>query len=313
VKAAELAAGFVFRGFSGESLGLLRAYFGCGLLAFHLSQFGDMVLILDPLGVSFRFTEPIWYFEVLGIHTHFPLLTPLAFALLMAATVAMILGVKTRTAILVVLLCVFYLKGVRDSFAGDVHHRYLMPVHMLLLLLASRCGDVRSRDARRRAPPPLAEWEASWPIKSMQLYVACFYFWGVIAKLRMSGFAWFAGGNKIQEILFERASRRGVEFGELVIDPLALEMARTPWLLETLGWFTFSMEAGFPLILLIRDWRWRLVFLLAVAGFHLANFLLLGVMFLMIPIVFLVFFDLVPVHAWLQRKLRRPGTRHAET
>ncbi len=301
------AADFVYRGFQAESLGLLRIYFGCGLLAFHVSQFADLVFALDPFGVSFRFTRPIWYFELLGIHDHVPLLTPIVFVLLLVATLAMIFGRFTYSAILAVILCIFYLKGVRDSFAGDVHHRYLMPVHMLFLLLVSRCGDVHSVDARRRKPAPLAEWEASWPIKTMQLYVASFYFWAVIAKLRMSGFAWFEGGAKIQEILYERATLRGVELGHLAVDPLALGLARSPLLLDVLGWFTFAMEAGFPLILLIRDWRWRLVFLLVVAGFHVANFVLLGVMFLMIPIVFLVFFDLVPVHAWLLGRLRRPA------
>lgn len=303
--AAERPPPFVYRGFQPESLGLLRIYFGCGLLLFHISQFGDLVLALDPLGVSFRFTKPIWYFEWLGIYRHVAWLSPIVFALLLGATVAMIRGYRTRTAIVMVLLCIFYLKGVRDSFAGDVHHRYLMPVHLLFLLAASRCGDLLSLDARRRSKPRLAVWEASWPIRTMQLYIACFYLWGVIAKLRESGFAWFAGGAKIQEILYERTIRRSVEVGGTAFDSVSFELARSPVLLEILGWFTFAMEAGFPLILLVRDWRLRLVFLLAVTAFHVANFLLLNVMFLMIPIVFLVFFDLVPVHAWVKQKLAR--------
>ena len=191
MKAHELLAriwnGFFYHGFSADSLGLLRIYFGYGLLLFHALQFGPL-LALDPFGPAFYFTNRIWYFELLGIHSHLPLLTPIALAILMLATFSMTLGYWTRTSIFVVILCIFYLKGVRDSFAGDVHHRYLMPTHMLFILLLSRSGDVRSRDQRARPDArPLAEWEATWPLKTMQLYIACFYFWGAIAKLRSAG------------------------------------------------------------------------------------------------------------------------------
>ena len=312
MKLVESVAGawnrFFFSGFSDQSLGLLRIYFGCGLLLFHVSQFPH-ILALDPLGPAFRFTVPMWHFELLGIHTHVPWLTPVVFLVMMLATVAMTLGRWTRPAIILVILCVFYLKGVRDSFAGDVHHRYLMPMQMLVLLLVSRCGEVRSWDARRRAgvaTPAISEWQASWPIKTMQIYVASFYFWSVVAKLRVSGLEWFIGGGKIQEILISRAVRwSGVETRELFFNPLAFEIANSPLVLHALGLLTLLMEMGFPLILLITSPRWRLVALLAVAGFHIVNFVLLSVMFLMIPIVFFVFFDLAPVQAWLSTRLRR--------
>ena len=100
------------------------------------------------------------------------------------------------------ILCIFYLKGVRDSFAGDVHHRYLIPMQLLLFLLLSRCGDARSLDLRRRASvTPPAEWEASWPIKAMQVYCASFYLWSIIAKLRVSGWTWFAGGKRFRKAI----------------------------------------------------------------------------------------------------------------
>jgi hypothetical protein len=302
---------FVYHGFSADSLGLLRIYFGYGLLPFHALQFGAL-LALDPFGPAFYFTDRIWYFKLLGIHSHLPLLTPIAFVVLMVATLAMTLGRWTRTSIFVVILCIFYLKGVRDSFAGDIHHRYLMPMQMLMILLVSRCGDVRSRDARVSPPlRPLAEWEASWPIKAMQLYIASFYFWGAVAKLRTSGLAWFFGGGKIQEILVERAVRwGGTDARAQLANPLSFALAQSAWLMDILGALTLVMEAGFPLILLVRHTRVRLAFLLAVTFFHLANYLLIGVKFVFIPIVFLVFFDLVPVHAWLTTRFRHTRRRY---
>ncbi|MDH5576400.1 MAG: hypothetical protein OEY80_13020, partial [Nitrospirota bacterium] len=165
---------FFFTGFSGESLGLLRMYIGCGLLFFHTYQFAT-VLTLNPFGSMYYFLEPIWYFKVLGIQYHIPILSFITYVVLMAATVTMILGKWTRASILVIILCIFYLKGVRDSFSGDVHHRYIIPMQILFLFLLSKCGEVHSRDASQHQFAPVQEWEASWPIKTMQLYVALFY------------------------------------------------------------------------------------------------------------------------------------------
>jgi hypothetical protein len=299
---------FFFQGFSGESLALLRIYFGVGLLFFHVSQFAE-ILALDPTGAHFRFLEPMWHFQLLGIDSHLPIATPIAFAILMGATLTMIFGKWTRTSIAIVLLMIFYLKGVRDSFTGDVHHRYLMPTQILFLLLLSRCGALRSADARARSLPPIAEWEASWPIKAMQVYCASFYFWSILAKLRVSGWTWFAGGGKIQGVLMDRSIMWGIDgTGQAVENSIAFQLAHIPNLLTVLALGTFVLEAGFPLILLIRSVKARLIFLAGVTGFHLVNAVLLYVNFLMIPIVFLIFFDLAPVHAWLTRRLRRAPT-----
>ena len=49
--------------------------------------------------------------------------------------------------------------------------------------------------------------------------------------------------------------------------------------------------------------RARLLFLAAVTAFHIANFVLLYIGFLPLPIAFLIFFDLVPVHAGVKARL----------
>jgi hypothetical protein len=304
--------GFFYTGFSGESLGLLRLYFGGGLLLFHISQF-ESLLFLNPTGAHFYFLEPIWYFDVLGIHSHFPLLSFIVFAVLMIATVTMAIGKWTRMSIALIIICIFYLKGVRDSFTGDVHHRYLIPMHMLFLLLLSKCGHAYSLDERVcKGRHELQEWEASWPIKAMQLYCASFYFWSLIAKLRVTGWAWFAG-DRLQEVLIKRSVMWGVtDTGTVLGNPLAFQLAQHPNLLFALSLMTLVLEAGFPLILFVKRVKWRLLFLIVVAGFHIVNFVLLYVGFIFLPIAFLIFFDLVPVHAWLKtqvgRLVRRSGT-----
>lgn len=298
---------FFFTGFSGGSLGLLRICFGIGLLPFHLVQF-ESLLRLDPGGATFYFIKPMWYFALLGIDHNEPLLTMAIFAILMVATLTMTLGLATRTSIAMVILSIFYLKGVRDSFSADVHHRYLVPINALFLLLVSRCGWAYSLDNRiRHRTRGLVAWEASWPIKGMQLYCASFYFWSLIAKLRVSGWTWFAGGDRVQNILLRRSLLWGVDdSGNPVGNALAYSLAQEPTVCFWLGMITLVLEAGFPLILLIHAPRWRLVFLAGVAIFHFVNFVLLYVGFVLMPIVFLAFFDLEPVYQ-RYRQRRGPG------
>ena len=57
---------FLHQGFSDESLGLFRIYFGCLLFLYHIPQFATLVTI-DPFGPSFHYLDPIWYFDLLGV------------------------------------------------------------------------------------------------------------------------------------------------------------------------------------------------------------------------------------------------------
>ena len=304
---------FFFTGFSGESLGLLRMYIGCGLLIFTTYQFGT-ILTLNPLGAIYYFIEPVWYFKLLGIQYHVPALSFGMYAILMGAILSMILGKNTRTSILVIMLCIFYLKGVRDSFAGDVHHREIIPMQMLFLFLLSKCGKANSRDARQLSNTErVQEWEASWPIKTMQLYVTLFYFWSVIAKVRTSGWVWFAGEGKIQEVLIQRSVRWGVtDQGEFIKNGLSFELAQHPDLIQFFAILVLAFELGFPLILLIKSVKLRLAFIMGVTIFHISCYILMDVNFLLIPFVYLIFFDLIPVHQWLKTRAwplfrRRPS------
>ncbi|MEX2491728.1 MAG: hypothetical protein WD425_08190 [Nitrospirales bacterium] len=297
---------FFFTGFSGESLGLLRMYIGVGLLFFHTYQFAT-VLTLNPIGAMYYFIEPIWYFKLLGIQYHVPALSFVMYAMLMGATIAMIVGKHTRMSILVIILCIFYLKGVRDSFSGDVHHRYIIPMQILFLFLLSKCGEVHSRDARQHHhAAEVLEWEASWPIKTMQLYVALFYFWSVWAKVRVSGWVWFAGEGRIQEVLIHRSVRWGVtDKGEVLTNGLSFELAQHPELIQIFGLLVLAFELGFPLLLFIKSAKWRLAFIMGVTMFHIATFVLMDVNFLLIPFVYLIFFDLVPIHVWLKDRVKQ--------
>ncbi len=301
---------FFYQGFSADSLGLWRIYFGCGLFFYHFSQFGSL-LTLDPTGASFYYLDPMWPFGPLGIQYHPPLLSFIVFAILLVATIGMILGKWTRTSIVVIILCIFYLKGVRDSVAGDYHHRYVVLVNILFLFLLSKCGQVRSLDERLSSiKHRVLDWEASWPIKAMQVYVACFYLWAIIAKFRVSGWEWFADGGRLQEVMLSRSARWGFdEQGDVVKNELSFQLAQMPDLVFAIVLLFILFEVAFPLILFIKQTKWKLVFVAVASSFHIANFVLLDVNFILFPFVLLVFFDLVPVHAWLKHRFQSFGWR----
>jgi len=296
---------FWFTGYSAESLGLVRFCFGLGLFFFNLTQFWTLILI-DPTGGSFFYIRPVWYFEPFGLVQNYPLFDLFALGALQLATLSMAFGHRTRLSTILVIVLVCYLRGVRDSILGEGHHRYHVPVNLLLILAVSKCGGAHSLDARRRAsgsgPPAVAEWEASWPLMAMQLYTASFYFWSFIAKVRTTGWNWFFDPRRIQDLLLERSLTWGVTAdGEPVFNALPYWLSQQEELCRMLGVGTLILEAGFPLILLVKRPLARLLFLAGVAFFHLANLVLAYVSFALLPICFFVFFDLEDARVRLAR------------
>ena len=297
--------GFFYSGYSEESLGLFRVYFGCLLFLYHVPQFATLFAI-DPGGAAFHYTDPIWYFELLGIDRTIPWLSLLAGLLLFASTLSMTVGKWTRTSIIVVLICIFYLKGVRDSAAGDVHHRYVVLVQMLFFLLLSRCGEATTVRAPGKSVG-LLEWEASWPIRAAQVYVAFFYFFALVAKLRVSGWDWFLdGGGRLQEQLIVRSVRWGLsDEGEPLRNALSFHLAGIRLLVFLMCLFVIALELLFPLILFVKRNLIKLCFVACAFLFHVANYVLLDVNFLLYGLVLLVFFDLAQVRQLLADQRRK--------
>ncbi|HBR57207.1 MAG TPA: hypothetical protein DEA22_07035 [Blastocatellia bacterium] len=268
-----------------ENIGLARIGLGLGLILLNISEFHTL-LTLNLSGPYFYYIERVWYFKLLGIETMIPALNLAFFALLMAATVGVILGWRTRISAAVLILCIFYLMGVRDSIAGDEHHRYYMWVHALVFLAIGRAGEVLGLDARR-ARRPMEAWEATWPIRAAQAYVAWFYFISAVAKVRVSGMNWLATGAPVQKMLLVAQSRWGVDdttVGRMLSDNPTLALIAVV--------MTMTVEFGFPLLLFVRSEKLRLIFLLGIAFFHITNAAIGGVNFWVTPFLFIVFFDL---------------------
>lgn len=291
---------YFYEGFSGDSLGALRAIVGAGLFLYHISQFPH-VLTLNPAGAHTSFLDPIWYFKFLGITNHIPYLNIPVFILMMAATAFFMVGKWTKPAIIVQFICICYLKGVRDSFAGDTHHRYLVPTALLFVFFFSKCHHHFALDAKGKNYSAIAEWEASWPIRTAQTYIVLFYFWAIVAKLRMSGLDWFDKAGMIQAKLIQRSVRSGFNAdGEIIRRAYGFELAEYVWIVFTFGVLVALFELFAPLVLILRRQWVTVLFLLGAASFHVANYVLLNVQFFMYPFVFFTFFNM----AWFARKYR---------
>jgi hypothetical protein len=299
---------FFFSDYTANSLGLFRIWFAATMVLYALWDFGYL-LELDPLGPIFYFADPIWYFRLVGISIHVPWLTPLLLATLIAATVALGFGFFTRIALVVMFLAIAYLQGTRDSFDGAVHHRMVVPANILIILFFSRCGDVLSKDSSRwrrqgRLIAPVESWAASWPLRAIQVYIAFYYFFAAVAKLRMSGWVWIGDGGKVQTMLIDRSMRYGLtDAGEAVRGKLGYLLAQSPGWLVAFVTAVIVFELLSPLILvLIRSLVARLVFVAGATTFHIGNFVLLSVNFIFYPLLLAVFFDLEKVYLKLQRR-----------
>lgn len=282
----------IFSGSTPERLGATRLLLGLGLVPFFLHQFGS-VFQLDPFGPRFHSIDPVWYFRALGITRFEPAPALFGMLLLIATLTGFALGWRTRCCAIASLILIAVLKGAHDSVAGDLRHRELIPFHILLFFACSRCGEVLSFDALSKgARATLLGWEASWPIQASQLYVVTFYLWSGIAKLRNTGLEWF-GTDVARELLLERAVRFGVdESGAVAGSAIGYWLAAHPSALLVPALGVAVMEFGFPVILWLRALWMRAVIVAGVTCFHVANFVLLDVQFLLMPVVFVIFFDL---------------------
>ena len=296
---------FFYSGYSADSLGLFRIYFGIFLMLYHITQFASLIFI-DPTGPAFYYLDPIWYFELLGIDKTTPFLNFVAAIVLMASTAMFAAGKWTRTSIIVVLITLFYLKGVRDSVAGDIHHRYVVLVQILFFLLISKCGNVMSLDALKNKAVYLMEWEASWPIRAAQVYVAYFYFFAIVAKIRVSGWDWFVDGGRLQEELIVRSVRWGLsEDSEPLRNTLSFYLASDQFIVFLLCLALIAFELMFPLILFFKRNMVKLLFVAVAFLFHIMNYVLLDVKFYLYGFILAVYFDLAVVRQVLITRFGR--------
>jgi hypothetical protein len=217
-----------------------------------------------------------------------------------AAGLAALVGLFTRTSLLVFALGTWVFVAHLFSY-GDRHHTEALLAIFLMVLPLAPVGARLSLDAllrRRRAgagaaDPPQASDLAIWPLKLTHVLFAMTYFSAGISKLLYSGPRWL-NGYTLQAHTFGDAIERG--------HPLGIWLAQQHTLAVALSIFTIALEVGFFVSLFLP----RLVplFLLAALGFQVGLYVTAGYDFFqaMVLLVLLLFF-LRP--EWWQSLVRR--------
>jgi hypothetical protein len=205
-----------------------------------------------------------------------------------SAAMAMV-GWRSRTSALVMLLTGAMLLSVPQFFGKIVHYNHL--VWFAMLLPISPCGDAWSVDAwmSRRAArlrgEPIAAIPAhvayGVPLRCVVVLLGVIYFFPGLRKVTEIGPEW-ASAESIINFLhikwrefdtgMDRWWWQGADAGYAAA---WVRVDRVPWLCAAIGWFTIVFELGFLPMALWR--RTRPLVLIAGLGFHAGIYATMGI------------------------------------
>jgi hypothetical protein len=192
------------------------------------------------------------------------------FALLHAALLAALLGLRPRAACLVSAALLYHFAPFEEAIARIPHAAFGgLTVPVLGLFVLGVADDPR----RLAGPSP----EARWPFALVQLLFALGYFFPLLAKLRFSGPGWFTADN-IRHYALGNATVTGA--------PLAEWVAAHTAVCAVVAAFTFALEALSPLV--VASARAALVFAAAALVFHAAIAAVIGYFFPSVPLLLLL-------------------------
>lgn len=198
--------------------------------------------------------------RILGV-IHVPKLSQSAFcgagvlfilSLLLAAS-----GVEIRWFTLLALTLYFLYFGQITELSYIVRKTNLIPIFLAIFLLAPG------------VTAPLSTNSPLWPVRAVEVTVACVYLSAALAKLRNSGLSW-ASGNQLQAYLLKNYLWRD--------SPFAWRMAHSRRLCAVASSFTFCIELFFPLAIISPFLA--IIFVSGAIGFHLSSYFLMGVNYL---------------------------------
>jgi hypothetical protein len=214
--------------------------------------------------------------------------TPGGFTLLYWVTlvsgVAALVGLFTRTSLVVFALGTWIFVAHLFSY-GDRHHTEALFCIFLLLLAFAPSGERLSVDAvvhrRRGQGPPRTSELALWPLKVMHVLLGLTYFSAGMSKMLHSGLRWM-NGYTLQSHAFGDALQRG--------HPLGVWLAQQHTLAIVLSVATIGLELFFLISLFLP--RLAPLFFLAALGFQVGLYVTAGYDFFqhMVLLTLLLFF-----------------------
>lgn len=211
--------------------------------------------VRDHAHVPAELHQPLALGRFLGLPAPDHLVVTLLLASLLVATGVAWAGRLPRLAGAAV--AVLYLWWMLVAFGyGKVDHdrfAFVVALAVLATVRTTGIGDRRTDEA------------AGWALRSIQLAVVATYFLSAVAKLRYVGPEW------VTSTVLERAmARRATVIGDVVMG--------APDLLVVLQFLIMALELASPLLLV--GGRPRRVGVVLAAGFHLATFATIGIIFL---------------------------------
>ena len=241
---------------------------------------------------------PIYLFEMLQLQPIDTATAQWVFAIAITAAGFGIVGLFTRTACLVTLLCSLYWTGLVYSF-GKAHHDKVVLAFALFALPLAPVGArlsldsfiARYRRARVGRDPtemPSAGAFAALPIRLTQLTAVFGYFFAGATKLVTSGADW-ANGYTLMGHLMGHNNEWSSFF------------AQSPLMSQVLGVFTLLLQVAFPLVLFLPKLRW--VFLPGAVLFHWATWNTMDTgPYITLWFTLICFLPLEKIPGWIKRR-----------
>jgi hypothetical protein len=231
-------------------------------------------------------------------------------ALCVLALVSGLLGLGTRWALSVALVCAVLLGGVLRMYT-HFFHTGLLCVYLLAVLAFSPCSDAWSLAAWRRrraglpvAPPEEASLRYGFPRFACWAVIGLTYFAAGLSKLRHGGLGWWDGVNLKAKILGDALQVGSFDF------PFLPVLGATPVAVFSLmGLATLAVELGMVLVPFSALCRRFLP--LGVMSLHLGIFLAQEILFVDLILIQLIFFDFrrwaAPLGRWLEERAAALG------
>jgi hypothetical protein len=212
-----------------------------------------------------------------------PASTDIAYALLVAGCALGLVGLLSRTSLVIATLAASYLLGIPQLVGSVTHDHHL--VWFLAVLAASPCADALSFDAWRRAragrpAPPVRALAYGVPIWTARCLVALIFFFPGLWKLRESGWAWIASDNLRNQMYFKWYEFQWVPW---------LRIDRAPLACRALAFAAVAFEITFPFAIWHR--RTRPCAAVVALAFHAGTQELMGIRFTALWLTYVMFFD----------------------
>lgn len=188
----------------------------------------------------------------------------------MAAAVAVLVGWHARWAAWIVLAAVFY-GGWVTTLTGKVDHTHHL-IWIMLILAVSPCANVWAVRREQR------QGSYRWPVFAVLTLIGLIYFGAGLQKVASAGFEWGWSDN-LSNWMLRMAWEKNLSVHEWMLD--------WPIISRMLGILGLAFELLFlPLILIptTRKWVWPAGLL-----FHWGTWVLLGISFLTLQLLYVVF------------------------